>query len=196
MADFSAYSLILFAHVVAGVGLLATGLFAPLTLHLIRAARTLGELRAWVAFEQRSTRWNPAAAFLLLATGVYLGSYGWWTQPWFFVALGAWVVNAALAAAIVKRTAGALAHAAQGPGEAPVPAGLNVMRWSRGWTAASASLLASDLAILYVMFDKPGLMASLLLAVLANVVGVGTALARHRAAARAASLADVAAIPA
>lgn len=196
MTDFSAYSLILFAHVVAGVGLLATGLFAPLTLHLIRAAHTLAELRAWVAFEQRSTRWNPAAAFVLLATGVYLGSYGWWTQPWFFVAVGAWVVNAALAAAIVKRTAGALADQAQGPGEAPVPTGLNVTRWSRGWTAASASLLATDLAILYLMFAKPGLMVSLLLAVLANVVGVGTALARHRAAARAASLPHVAAIPA
>jgi hypothetical protein len=46
------------------------------------------------------------------------------------------------------------------------------------------------------MFDKPGLMVSLLLAVLANVVGVGTALARHRAAVRAASLAHVASIQA
>jgi hypothetical protein len=46
--------------------------------------------------ERRRSRANPAAAFILLGTGVYLGSAGWWTQAWFHVSLAAWLANSLL----------------------------------------------------------------------------------------------------
>lgn len=181
MPELSVYSSVLFVHAVSALILFASGIFAPLTLRMIRGARTLAELKTWVAFEQQSTKWNPLAALALLGTGIYLGSFGWWTQPWFFVSVAAWIVSCALAVAIVGRTTGTL-DAAKGPGEAPVPAALDALRWSKAWTAANGALLANDLAMLYVMFNKPDLIGSIALVVVANAVAVAVFLMRHQAA--------------
>jgi hypothetical protein len=183
MLEFTPYSLIVFVHVVAAVALFGSSFVAPLTLQQIRRARTIVDLRTWVEFERRSTKWNPAAAFVLLGTGIYLGSYGWWTQPWFFVSIASWILSSGLAGGIVGRTTGLLVQRIGTGVEAGVPADVDRLRWSRAWTAANAALVANDLTMLYVMFNKPALAGSLGLLVVANAAAVGLALVRHRTSA-------------
>jgi uncharacterized membrane protein len=183
MLEVSAYSLILFVHVLAGVALIGSGLFAPLAWRRMREAPSIAELRLWLEFSQRASKWNPAAAIVLLASGIYLGTLGWWSQAWFFVALAAWVINAALAGAVVGRAAGALGAAAARAGDGAVPAAVDAMRRARTWPLAHGALLANDLAILYVMFNKPELGGSVAVLVAANVIAAAAVLVRYRASA-------------
>jgi hypothetical protein len=83
MPEISIYSTVLIVHVFAAVVLIGSALHAPLARGLVRTAATLDDLRRALDFSRRATRWNPVAAVALLGSGVYLGSIGWWSLPWF-----------------------------------------------------------------------------------------------------------------
>ena len=180
MFELSSYSLIVFAHVASAMTLVGHSLGSPLVHAMIRDARSLPALRAWLDFARQSARWNPAAALVLLGSGVYLGSAGWWSQAWFHVAVAAWVVNLLLAALVVKRSAAALGMAAARAGDGPVPDDVDRLRRLPGWAAAARTMLANDLAILYVMIGKPSLVESLAVMAMANAVLLGLSLVRTR----------------
>lgn len=182
---FEPYSLVLFVHVLSAIALVGHSIGAPLERAAIREAATLGDLRRWIAFAGRSGRWNPVVALVLLATGVYLGSIGWWEQAWFHVSLAGWFANVFLAGFVVKRAADATMAAALKAGEGPVPPHVDGLRRSSAWALATQSLLANDLAMLFIMMNKPGLLGSLAVAAVANAVLLAPSLLRARAGARA-----------
>jgi uncharacterized membrane protein len=169
----SSYAIVLFVHVLAAVVLLGSSLLAPITRNVIWEASSLDALRRGLDVERRATRWNPAAALVLLGSGVYLGSTGWWTEAWFYVSLAAWVGNALLAALVVQRATGALMQAAAPGGDAPTWIEIDAIRRSPGWNMALAAMLANDLAILYVMISKPGLVGAIAVVAAANLLSPG-----------------------
>ncbi len=179
------YSLVLFLHVVSAVALVGHSIGAPLERAAIRQAATLGELKRWMVFAGRSARWNPLVALVLLASGVYLGTVGWWTQPWFLVALGAWFASSFIAGFLVKRTAGLTMEAAMKAGEGSVPPHVDALRRSAAWTFGAQSLLANDLAMLYIMMNKPGLVGSLAAVAVANIACLAPSFLARSAVARA-----------
>jgi len=182
MMTLSLYSVLVFVHVASAMVLVGHSLGAPLVQVMMREARTLPALRAWLEFARRSARWNPPAALVLLFSGVYLGaSTGWWRQGWFLVALAAWIVNAALAARVLKPAAAALGQAAALAGDGPVPDSLDRLRNGARWSAARV-MLANDLVILYVMIDKPSTAGCVLLVGLAQLSLAAVALARKHPA--------------
>lgn len=182
MLEVSAYSAVLLVHVVSAVVVVGHSLLAPVSRHLALRAATLPELRAHVELGRRAARWTPVAAMVVLASGAYLGSYGWWTQSWFFVSLGAWLASALLSAAVVQRAEHGLSRAAQAAGEWIIPADADRLRRSRRWTAALASTLANDVAMVVVMYQKPGLAAAAAVVALANAIALATLLTHHHRA--------------
>lgn len=182
MFDLSTYSVVLLVHILSGVFLIGSSLFTPLTRREIASARTLDRLREWLGFAARSTRANGPAAMILLATGVYLGSSGWWSQAWFYVAVGVWFTSLALATLVVKPAAVALGRAAVAAGDGPVTGAVDTLRRSPRWEAGEGLMLGNDLAMLYVMFVKPSLAESLLVVGVAGAacVGLVSALASRR----------------
>jgi pimeloyl-ACP methyl ester carboxylesterase len=183
MPDLSVYPMVLFAHVLAAVFLVGHSLGAPLILRYIRTAPSCSALRTWLEFAHNASKWNLLVALVLLGSGIYLGSIGWWTQPWFYVAAGAWVANSVLAKAGIERTTVAMALAAARAVDDRVPAEADRLRQSAGWRLALAGMIGNNLAILYVMFNKPTLAASLAVVALFNIVTLGTSLLRSRAGA-------------
>ena len=179
---FDAYSLVLFAHVVAAVALVGHSLASPVIRALLREADTLADLRRSVAFEQRISRFNPGVALVLLVSGIYLGSAGWWSQGWFYLSIGAWVVNALLAGLVVKAAGTELLSAAVAAGEGPVPPKVDALRRSPRLALAAQVMLANDIALLFVMMNKPTLLESLAVFAAANAVLVGLALVPRAAA--------------
>jgi hypothetical protein len=181
MFDHSLYSIVLLVHIASGIVLVSSALFAPLTRHAILRAPTTDRLRDWVDFFVRSARANPPAAMLLLASGLYLGSAGWWSQPWFYVAAGAWAANFLLATLAVKPSVAALARAAAGAGNGAVGLEVDRLRHSRRWEVAEGIMRGNDLAMLYVMFVKPSLAESLLVVAAAGLacLAIEWALARR-----------------
>jgi hypothetical protein len=180
MPSSSIYSSVVFVHALAAIVLMGSSLSFIFTRRAIRSAGTVQELRGWLAFARSSAAANPVAALALLATGVYLGSQGWWTQPWFFVALALFFLDVLYA---VRRAHAAGAELRQAAGEAPagaVPEALDRLRWSTGLDTPHDVLLASDLAVLFIMFVKPGL-AGCAAALAVAAVAVSIAHVRRRA---------------
>jgi hypothetical protein len=181
MFDLSFYAIALLAHVVAGTVLVGSTMFAPLVHRSILAADSFATLRMWLDLDRRASRANPPIAMVLLATGIYLGSAGFWSMAWFYVAVAAWVLNCALAIAVVDRTAAAV-RAAAGTREGAIDAKVDALRRSRTWGLAHEIMGGSDLAMLYVMFVKPGLAESIVVTVGAMLLFVAVGQVRGRAA--------------
>jgi hypothetical protein len=180
MPSSSIYSSVVFVHALAATILMGSSLSFVFTRRAIRSAATVQELRGWLGFARTSAAANPVAALALLATGVYLGSQGWWTEPWFFVALAIFFFDVLYA---VRRAHAVGAELGQAAGDAPagaVPEALDRLRWSTGLDTPHDALLASDLAVLFIMFVKPGLVGCVAAIGVAAVV-VSIARVRRRA---------------
>ncbi|HSG66802.1 MAG TPA: DUF2269 family protein [Gammaproteobacteria bacterium] len=153
--------LVLFVHIAAAAVLVGTSVITPMIGRRIASAPTRGELVSWLEAFGLVTRANPLFALVLLASGVWLGSAGWWSQGWFAVSVAAWILSAGLAGGLVKPAATRVAAAAAANIDAPIDAELDALRHDRRWHAAERSLLASDVAILWIMIAKPDLVPSI-----------------------------------
>lgn len=181
MLNFSAYSLAILLHLAAAVILVGGSVFSLHVRRAILEASSVGALRGWLGFARRSSSANPVAALVLLGTGIYLGSRGWWAYPWFYVALAAWLANALLAGHVLKPAGMAMGAAMAGaPDDAPVDGQVDMLRRSHGWRVAGALMLASDMAMLFLMVQKPSLVESLAVVLGAVTIGGGFALVRAR----------------
>lgn len=184
MPEFSIYSSILFIHVISAVVLAGSTLYAPLARGLVRSAESVEDLKRSLDLARRATKWNPLVAFVLLGSGIYLGSWGWWTQAWFFVAAGAWVANSALAVAGITRLEEAMARMVDEARKGPIPVEVDALRHSRTLNLAHGAMLANDIAMFYVMYSKPALSGSLAILALAHAVALAVTFARSPASVR------------
>lgn len=160
MLNISLYPAVLFVHISSAIALIGGSLVAPHIRTLIADASTVAELKTGLLLARRAARFNPLLAIVLLATGLYMGSLGWWHQPWFVVAFGGWWVNFLLATLVVKRNAIAIRQAALQEGEG-LSERVDRLRRSRGWMIAARVMLGVDFSLLYLMLNKPGLAGSL-----------------------------------
>jgi hypothetical protein len=172
------YLLILFVHVAAAVALLSGSVVgSPAVRGAVRRAGSTDDVRAILAAGRPLLVLEPVAALLVLGSGLYLTSaLRFWTLGWVQVAMAAWLVNAVVAAALVKPAVGRVAASAAAAAGA-VGEGLHALRWSPRWSAGGDVLLANDVTILFLMVAKPGLGASLLTVAGANALVVATRIA-------------------
>jgi hypothetical protein len=166
------YTLIVLAHIAAAVSLLSGSVIAsPGIRSAIRRARTVHEMRAYLAIGRPLLMLEPVSAAAVLASGVYLTSVAhFWTQGWVQVAVAFWVVNAVVAATLVKPAIGGAASRAAASPDGPVGQDLDALRRSSRWLFGGDVLMANDAAMLYLMTMKPELVGSLLAVAAANVV--------------------------
>jgi len=157
----SPYSLALFLHVAAASILLGGSVFAPFVRRALIAATTVGELRVWLGFARETSRANPAVSLVVLASGLFMGvEGGWWTDGWFMVAASAWLANALVAVLVIQRAAMVVGSAAARCRDNQVSDEVDRLRRSARWTLAADFLQANDLAMVYLMFNKPSALAS------------------------------------
>lgn len=177
----SLYEIVVFLHVAVAFALVGGSLSAPLLRGAIRAAGSPAEMKQWIGLARRATRLNPAAALIVLATGVWLGSQGWWSAGWFYVSIGAWLANSLLAVLVVNRTEETLETAADAGWTLEA---LDPIRLAAKWDVATASMLANDFALIWIMMQKPSTTASIAVLAAVNAVLIGIALARRGGTAR------------
>lgn len=172
------YFLIVFVHVAAAVALLSGSVIAsPAVRSAVRRARSTQEIRAYLSIGRPLLALEPISAMVVLASGIYLASVGhFWTLGWVQVAAGLWVVNAAVAGALVKPVLTRLAaEVATATDERPGK-DLAELRRSPRWTVGGDLLMANDAAVLYLMTMRPGLVGSLGVVIAVNL---GVAAARR-----------------
>jgi hypothetical protein len=163
-----AYQAVVFVHVLAATVLVGSSLSFVLVRRAIRGAQTVDELRGWLRFAHGSAATSPAAALALLASGIALGSQGWWTATWFPFAVAVFAFNVVFAVRPAHAVAAELASGAAASRPGPVPASLDAVRRSARLDVPHDLLLGNDLAMLFVMIVKPPLAGSCLALALAN----------------------------
>lgn len=191
----STYVLVVFIHIAAAVVLLGTSILGePAVRAAARRASQPQELRAFLQIGQPIVVIAPAAAMVILASGIYLSSVGgFWRLGWVQVALTFWLVNAFLAGVVVRPAVKRVWEEATGSTDASIGGRLDDLRWSGVWTLGVDVMAANDAAMLYLMTMKPGLAGSLAVVVLANALVAGVRLlmgARRPAAAPASAMPD------
>jgi uncharacterized membrane protein len=165
------YELVLFIHVAAAVALLSGSVVgSPAVRAAVRRAATTQELRAYLAIGRPLLVLEPASAMFVLASGVYLTSVAnFWTLGWVQVAVAFWLVNAVVAATLVKPAISRIAAETSTAADGPVGPPLDALRWAPRWSVGGDALLANDAAMLYLMVMQPGLAGSLLVLLAANL---------------------------
>jgi uncharacterized membrane protein len=158
----SGYSVVVFVHVLSAIVLVGSSLFGPLLGLAIRRAASVGSLREWAHYFQRIVKLTGPAAGITLATGLYLGFAGdWWGSGWLEVSLALFILAGIGAAGVLDPTAKKLVAAADAAPDGPVPAQLDAQRHDRRTAIVESMMLATDVAILFLMINKPALGVSL-----------------------------------
>jgi hypothetical protein len=162
------YVVVVVVHIAVAAGLMGSIITEPLLRSMIRSAPSASELRMWVVFERRSNSSHPALGAAVLATGIYLGTFGWWSTAWFAVAVVLWVANATLAVSVLDARAQAVVRLL---GQSNMITGeLNALRNGSSWDWAVGAMSANDIASLYLMIAKPDVVGALLTVALSYAV--------------------------
>ena len=173
----SLYTLGKFVHIAAAIVLVGSYLLAPVLHGAIRGATDVRALRALARLQQRVISASGPAAVLVLASGVSMTLAGWsFSDSWIAVALGLFVANGALAMAVVDPHVKQLRAAADEASDGPLDPDLTDLVHDARVVGALRIVVGVDLAIIFLMVNKPGWAGSV------AVAGTGLALGASLAA--------------
>lgn len=180
------YGVVLFLHVVFAIVLVGGGTATHLAGHWARSrATTVGQVRGVLIFIHGFSRIGFPIAGGTLLTGLYLAFDGaWWGLGWPIVSLVLLIGVGAAFGTVLDPAVGALVELADTEPDGPVtPALRTAMHAPRPllieWTAAGI-----DLAIVFLMTNKPGLLGSVVIGGVGIALGFAAGKAevgRHRA---------------
>ena len=179
----SAYTLVLFVHILGALGLFVTTGITHLVLARLRRARTVAQAREWLEVAHAVAKVEPLVALALLGPGLYLTATAWgWRVAWIDVALGALLAMVVVGSAVGGPRVAARARAAAEAPDGPVPAALRARLDDPVlWTLARVAT-ALYLGIVFLMVVKPGLAGSLAALGAALALGLASAAPRWRGA--------------
>jgi hypothetical protein len=161
---------LLFLHVLAGCLLLGHALLVPHLHGALRRAASPSAVRDAAELMRRASQLNPVFAIALLATGVVLGRSSVFSEGWLVLPTAAWLVNSALAARVLRPLGIKIGGAAAVAPDGAVTPELEALRRSRRLDVAANVMAANDLASLFVMVEKPGVVAAAAVFVAAHLV--------------------------
>jgi hypothetical protein len=168
------YQLALFLHIVGAFGLVAVLTLESVGQRGLRQAQSGDAARAAIEAMRLIAPLGAGSGLLILATGLYMTATNWGLQGWIVVGLGGLILNA-LAGAIVIRNRmqiiGPVAVRASGPLTAEAR---EVVR--DPLLQASLRLrIGIVLGVLFVMTIKPSALLSVIVIVIAGLLGLLTA---------------------
>jgi uncharacterized membrane protein len=168
------YEFALFLHVCG-----ALVLFAAIGLEMVGGsqlfgAREVAAIRLWSGALAVNGRLFPIAVVGLLASGLFMTFDAWEiTTPWVLTSLIAFVVMSGLGSTVQGRRMPAIHAAAAALPDGPMPEQLRAQVVDPVmWTAIGGSA-GSGLGIVFLMTTKPGWVGSILVIVVAALVGAG-----------------------
>ncbi|MGA8635979.1 MAG: hypothetical protein WB805_14130 [Candidatus Dormiibacterota bacterium] len=167
------YAFALFIHIVGSL-LLCTAFTAEgIGLLQLRGAATDSAVRQWEGILGLGRVFGPASVVTILATGLYMMISSWGWVPWIAVGLFAWVLIAVLGAVNGIRLSLAIRQ---------LPAGTasGTSLQSPAFVISWVTRLSIAVGIVFLMTNKPDLLAALLSIVITAAVGVAAGVAMTR----------------
>lgn len=175
------YGTVLFIHVVAAIALVGGSTWAHVSIALARRTATVHALRGHLQYLHVLVKaTGPLAAVTGLA-GLYLTfSAGLWGTGWPVVALVLFAMAGGTAGGIVDPSVARLKAAADDAPDGPVTGELQRTLADPRLTLATWLLAGADLAIVFLMTNKPGWSGSVGVAVAGLVLGAVLGLSENR----------------
>ena len=171
------YNVVLFFHVSGAIGYfvgIGTWLFILVGL---RRAQRVEQVRALVNLIGLSGPFTGISALLLLASGFYMALTAWSLQiGWILVALISLVLMAPLSAALIEQRRRAIDRLAREAPDGPLPEALGQRTHDPILLTVLETVTALLLGIVFLMTTKPSLIGSLIVMVVALVLGVASGL--------------------
>lgn len=175
------YHVALFAHILGAVVLVGMGFFFPVLMRALHRTPTVADVREWAnATHAIAKIGNPSAA-IVLVTGLYMGWAQFsFAQGWLAVSLVLFVIAGGIAGGVLDPELKKIVAAADEAPDGPVPGDLRALTAAPRIHTFDSLLFGVDLAIVFLMTNKPGLVVSLVVA----AVGLTFGFARLKFAAR------------
>jgi hypothetical protein len=170
------YRLVLFLHLCALLGAIATSAVLHFAETRLRAADTIAAVRTWAGLIDKGARVFPLVLLVLLGTGAYLVDRSWtWSSGWVVAGLVGVGVLFVVGAGVVGGRSRALRRALTDVDDGGVPAAVAGIAREHPGGIASWTNTGLALGIVFVMTMKPALVGSL--AALVVAAGLGAAIA-------------------
>lgn len=159
------YNVVLFLHITAAVLLVGGSSWTHASGVLLRRARTVDGVRSHVAFLQTFVKASMPLAVLTLLAGAYMATdAGLWGEPWLLTSLVLFLGVGAAAGSIVDPAVAAMAVAVDEAQDGPVGTQLRERLHNPRLTVTLGLFAGADLALVFLMTNKPGLTGSVLVA--------------------------------
>ena len=166
------YNVGLFVHILGAVVLVGMGFFFPIVMGGLRRTPTVAGVREWAkAAHAMAKIGNPAAALTML-TGLYMTWAEWsFAQSWIVVGLVLFLIAGGIAGAVLDPELKKLNEAAAAASDGPVPDDLRQLAAAPRIHTFESMLFGIDIAIVFLMTNKPGLVGSLVTAAVGVAIG-------------------------
>ncbi len=181
----STYAILVFLHVLGGVGVYVALGIEAVALGGLRRAETPGDAGVWLRLHALPGRLGPAALVMALASGIWMTVVAWGHQPWIFSAFLGMVGMAIAGGAVTGRATRRLRAALAAEGGTALSSAFRTARASGALVASLRVRIAIGLGILGLMTLKPeaaGSAAILAAALVAGLAGAPRAARRARLA--------------
>lgn len=179
------YELLLAVHILGAVVLVGSSFLGPALSAAIRRQATIDSLRPVVALTHTVIKATMPAALVTLAAGLYLAFTAWSWEGWIVVSLVAFLAAGAVAGRVIEPAIGRLHAVLETADHGPVTSEVERLRSAPAVVALEPIFLATDVAIVFMMTNKPGWTGSLTAVVVALACGgllAARALRSHRPA--------------
>lgn len=180
------YGAALFLHVGSAILLVAGGIYAHVALTFVPRADTVDGARAHARLLHTIVTTTPPTAVVVLVTGVYMAFGGsWWRAGWPMVSLVLFASAGASATVSIEPRVARLRAAIEDLPEGPITPDQAHRLVDPSLRRIGSILVGADLAIVFLMTNKPGLTGSMMVGATGLVLGavVGVKVARRAGAA-------------
>jgi hypothetical protein len=176
------YSITLFVHVITAIANFFGNGTLLLCMAALRRAKRVEQVRTIAALTAITNLIFPISIILLIATGLLLAVIAWGVQAWDGVALISFVlIVLPLGAIVVGRRIGAIVKMAQEAPDGPLPVALDAHIHDPVLGTAVQTITALLLGIVFLMTNKPAVISSILVIVIAVLLGLSSGLPLARA---------------
>ncbi len=175
----TAYTIILFLHIVGALGLFASLGLEWASLAYARRASSAEGAREWLSLRSWVRRLGPGSLALLLLSGLYMMATSWGGVAWIIVALGALVLIAIIGGVLTGTRQGPIERAAAAERGGVSPALRQQLNDPLLWVSIELRT-AIAMGIVFLMTVKPDGVGSLLTIGIAVVAGLALSLPTRR----------------
>lgn len=175
------YKVVLFVHILAAIVVVGGSFALDFAGTRAKRARTVDSLRSWLQASAIGSKAVAAAAAVTLLAGLYMAfEGGWWGDGWLTVALVLFVAAGALAGGVMDKGIGRMLEISEGFPDGPMSPELGRQLAQPAMALAAPVMIGIDLAILFLMTNKPGYAGSLIVAGVAITAGLAVGVRERR----------------